>query len=104
MADKRKPWPEIGTLRQKEGGKPYFILNKGVKIVIGEYNKETREYDNYKELDLGQYRKVTATDPMPRLEGLLKYNHITESDFEKETERLTQYGIRYNMAVPPSED
>lgn len=101
---KKKSWPELGTLRKKEGEKPYLVIHPSVKISIGTYNKDTKEYEDFEELDMGDYRTVKCVDPRPGLDGLLDGGHIDEDEHEERLEFLEEKNIRYKLTVPPLDD
>lgn len=102
MAKKAK-WTDLGTLRKKEGKNPYLVLDKSVKILVGTYNKDTEEYDNFKEVDLGEYRTLQCTDPIKGIDALLDGGHIDEKEHETRTNMIEDKNIMYKVTVPPAD-
>ena len=102
---KKKPsWAEIGTMRQAEGKKPYLVINPGVKILVGRYNKDSEEYANFEEVDLGDFRTVQCVDPLPALDALLDGDYISEDEHESRLTFLEEKNVRYKLSIPPVED
>ncbi|PCI45920.1 MAG: hypothetical protein COB41_00590 [Proteobacteria bacterium] len=102
---KSKSWPELGTLRQKneDGSKPYLHIHPSVRILIGSYNSDTESYDNYEELDLGDYRTVKCVDPLSGLDALLEKGYIDEAEHEKRVTVVEDKNIMFKLTVPPSD-
>lgn len=100
----KKSWTDIGTVRQAEGKNPYLVISPGVKILVGKYNKDTEEYENFEEVDLGQYSTVKCVDPLPGLDALLEGQYIDEDEHETRLQRIEDKNIRYKLTIPPLED
>ncbi len=102
---KKKSWPEVGTLRQKneDGSKPYLVIHPSIKILVGSYDKDSESYDNFEEIDLGDYRTVKCIDPMPGLDALLEKGYIDEAEHEKRVETIDNKNVMFKLTVPPSE-
>lgn len=101
---KSKTWPELGTIRKNKNNKSYIVFGQNVKILVGKYNKETKGYDDYQELDLGEYRTAQLADPRVGLDALLDGQHITETEHSARLSRLDENQVRYKIVVPPSEE
>lgn len=100
---KNKKWNDLGTLRKKDDKNPYIVLDKSVKILVGEYNKDTGEYENFKEVDLGEYRTIQCTDPLSGVDALLDKGYIDEAEHAKRVEMVEEKKIMYKVTVPPAE-
>ena len=102
--NKKAPWTDIGTLRKNREGKVYLVLDPSVKILVGKYDKSSKDFVNHEEVDLGKYRKVVCTNPETGVNALLDGQHITEDEHQNKLEFIKEKGIRYKLTIPPVED
>lgn len=102
---KSKSWPEIGSLRQRdeEGSKPYLVIHPSIKILVGSFNKDTKEYEDFTELDMGDYRTVKCVNPLAGIDALLDGGYIDEEEHEKKVNMVEEKNVVYKLTVPPSE-
>lgn len=81
-----------------------MVINPGVKILVGKYDKELEDYDNFKEIELSEFRTVQCVDPQPGIDALLDGGHITEEEHETKLDFLEEKNVRYKLTIPPLED
>lgn len=93
MSKQNNKWFEIGTLRKKDDGNPYIVLNSKVQILV-----------DGQEVDLGQYRKLTLTDPMKGYTTMLENGRMDKEEFEKQQAFVEEKAVRYRISVAPQND
>lgn len=105
--ENKSKWNDIGTLRfrkTEDGTKvPYLVLDKGVKLLVGTFDKTSGEHKDFQEVDLGQYRTVKCMSATAGLDALLAKGFIDEAEHAKRLEQIETKSIGYKLSIPPSE-
>ncbi len=90
MAEKKKAWPKIGTLRKGQDGS-YIKLEDNVEVYV----------DGVK-INMNQKKTVRLEDPRKKVEGLHERGFIDEAEKDKRLEKLAELDwLRYELIVPP---
>lgn len=83
----------------------YLVLHPSVKILVGKgFNAETKTYDDYVEVDLGEYRTVNVQNPLESLDRLKASKHIDDAEYADKLTQIEQKNIKYNLVIPPASE
>jgi len=100
MTQKKKPWKQVGTIRQSEEGKLYIKLH-GSNNKEGKFDKSGLS-DLIAALDSADDKGIALQieKPQDKINRLCSLGFIEEGDLERRLNAVPAY-IKYEISLPP---
>jgi len=90
---------KLGTLREREDGELYFVLDQSINIQKGKWSRDDQKFGGFEDVSLNQYRSFYCNDATESLNRLKDAVNMDEEEFQKKLDDIQNKRVQFDVVA-----